>query len=307
MGLEDGGLLLLATEDGEVLARARPFSQPCGPTGAGAAEAGALAVAAIAWTQQAAGLGEAGLNGAPVGLPGPTDPCWAPSGGLLEDRARRLFRPPPPQPGLPGSSAAGPASGYAGLPPAGGAAEAAARGGAWPPQPSSLALLAGASAGGQLVLCSGGLFRLAAVDLPTVLGAPDARVMQASVNNRPACWMLALSLSHSRLVLGAAIQHWPEGVQLHKRACGVLSCDWYSVRRSWRLCCRCCAAAACRAEEPARTDCVLGAGERLWRARCAGCLCSTATLLLLRFGSRSQLVLGSCSVCACMRRWADCV
>ncbi|GAB4814517.1 hypothetical protein N2152v2_001563 [Parachlorella kessleri] len=186
-GLEDGTLLLLNTEDGEVLRSSQLLK-------------GTSAVAAICWTKQAQqqGSAAAGLNGSDMGR-GPGEGATSaaqhphPQPALhLVDRARRLFRPPlpPPSPGG-GPPAGGTAAGgsYAGLHPA---AAAACRGGPWPQQPGEMALLAVASAAGELVLSTAGLFVFATLDLRVLLGSDGPRVLRMaiprSLNEVIICW-----------------------------------------------------------------------------------------------------------------------
>lgn len=160
VGLEDGSLLLLNTEDGEVAQRARLLPD---------------ALVAISWTESAAAAGPRGSGGSEAATA---------SSHLAEDRTRRMFAPPPPS--VP-AAAAGLAVGYATC------GKHGAGGAAWPPEPARLAVLAGASAAGDLVLCTSALFPLATVQLPQLLGCPAVSVLRLatapSLQQLAVCWM----------------------------------------------------------------------------------------------------------------------
>lgn len=160
-------MLLLNTEDGEVAQRARLLPD---------------ALVAISWTESVA----AGSTGSTAGLrsgSGGGSEAASASSHLAEDRARRMFAPPPPP--VP-SAAAGLAVGY------GTCGKHGSGGTAWPPEAARLAVLACASAAGDLVLCTSALFPLATVQLPHLLGCPAVSVLRLatapSLQQLAVCW-----------------------------------------------------------------------------------------------------------------------
>ena len=171
MGLEDGTVLLLSTEDGEVQHRA--------------ALAPGSALVAISWTQADAPHVAAHAPGQPSSkAPGPAGNIAASaSSQLSDDRARRLFAPPPPPVPAP---TAGLAVGYATL----GKRSTCSQ--PWPPEPARLAVLACASAAGDVVLCTSRLFPLGRVQLQTLLGCHDVTVLRVatapSLQQLAVCW-----------------------------------------------------------------------------------------------------------------------
>ena len=113
-------------------------------------------VAALAWTQAGPEVAAA------------ASPCT-----VYEDRARRFFPAGVGREGSEGGAAAASRDGD-------GADEAAAPPGsdAWPREPEHLALLACASASGDILLCAGRLFPVAALRLRSLLGTEDVTLRQ---------------------------------------------------------------------------------------------------------------------------------
>ena len=182
VGLEDGSVLLLNTEDGEVQQNAQLLS---------------AALTAISWTAAAVGAG-AGLAGA--------------GAQLSQDRTRRVFAAPPPA-----------------IPPAGvglgvGYATCGRRSSeAWPSEPARMAVLACASAAGDLVLCTSHLFPLASLHLPHHLGSPTVTVLR--LTTAPSLQQLTVSWHDGSPHEGAlrlstiSMQHiGSHAVQLHRLA-----------------------------------------------------------------------------------------
>lgn len=184
MGLQDGSVLLLNTEDGELQQRRQLLPD---------------ALVAIAWTEAATAAGPAAPAGAPANQQqrqpgsggtassacgaGPAALGPAAAAHLAGDRTRRVFAPPPsPVP----AAAAGLAVGYDTC------GKRGAGGQAWPAEPPRLAVLACASAAGQLALCTAGLFPLATLDLPALLGCPAVKVLRLatapSLQQLAVCW-----------------------------------------------------------------------------------------------------------------------
>ena len=214
MGLEDGSLLLLNAEDGEVAHRARLTP--------------GAALVAISWTEAAAGGGGSSTAQQPAA------PASAHLGG---DRARRMFAPPPPP--VPPPSA-GMAVGYAAL------GRGAASSAAWPPEPARLAVLACASAAGDLALRTSGLFPLASASLPALLGAPEVRVLRLatapSLRELSVAWReggagAAGPLRLSTLSLERLGAHAP---QLHRLALAAAHVHGLldGCRASWQAACK---------------------------------------------------------------------
>lgn len=196
VGLEDGSVLLLNTEDGEVAHRARLLPD---------------ALVAISWTEAAAAPAAAGASG---GAAGPRGEVASASSHLAEDRTRRMFAPPPlPVP----AAASGLAVGYATC------GKHGTGGVAWPAEPARLAVLACASAAGDLVLCTSALFPLASVQLPQLLGCPAVSVLRLttapSLQQLAVCWReggeAPGTLRLSTISLRAVGSHAP---QLHRLA-----------------------------------------------------------------------------------------
>ncbi|PRW05834.1 anaphase-promoting complex subunit 4 [Chlorella sorokiniana] len=197
VGLEDGSVLLLNTEDGEVAQRARLLPD---------------ALVAISWTESAAASGGTGSTAGPRSSGSSGGEAASASGHLAEDRTRRMFAPPPPA--VP-AAAAGLAVGYATCGKHGTGVAA------WPPEPARLAVLACASAAGELVLCTSALFPLATVRLPQLLGCPAVSVLRLatapSLQQLAVCWREdgGSPLRLSTISLQAVGSHAP---QLHRLA-----------------------------------------------------------------------------------------
>jgi hypothetical protein len=164
VGLEDGKLLLLNTENGEMQHSQRLFDGP---------------VAALAWTEIAVGASAASAAGQGSSGRVPS----ATTGGVAtrpacpdiasEDRLRRHFAPPPPP--LSAQVNTGPKVGYAMLnkPPTT----------SWPSQPERLAVLGCVSRAGELLLLTLGMLRLAAINLPAVLRQYQMTIRQVCVQH----------------------------------------------------------------------------------------------------------------------------
>ena len=184
-------MLLLNTEDGEVQHRARLLPGP---------------LVAISWTEAGGGSGQprSGGDGASAG-------GASASSQLGEDRPRRMLAPPPPP--VP-TAAAGLAVGYATCGKHGGGGQA------WPADPARLAVLACASADGGLAVCTSGLFPLASLHLPALMGSSDVAVLRLatapSLRELAVCWRDSNgSLRLSTISLEQVGGHAP---QLHRLA-----------------------------------------------------------------------------------------
>jgi hypothetical protein len=213
VGLEDGTVLLLNTEDGEVQHKAQltPGS----------------ALVAVSWTEAAApSLGSGGAGSS-------TAACSQLSG----DRTRRLFAPPPPP--VP-AAGAGLEVGYATCGKHGTPSQP------WPAQPARLEVLACASAAADLVLCSGRLFPLARVALPPLLGCADVEVLRVaaapSLQQLSVCWRGGGEGGEAALRLSAlATPHLGlHAPQLHRLACEAAAVESLlrGCRLSWQAACR---------------------------------------------------------------------
>ncbi|KAL4445375.1 hypothetical protein ABPG77_011200 [Micractinium sp. CCAP 211/92] len=179
VGLQDGSVLLLNTEDGEVQQRRQLLPGALAAIAwTEAAGAGATAAAAAGQQQRHGGGTASSVCGA-----GPAAVGAAAAAHLAGDRTRRMFAPPPPP--VP-SAAAGLAVGYDTC----GKRVAGAQ--AWSAEPPRLAVLACASAAGDLVLCTSGLFTLATLRLPALLGCPAVTVLRLatapSLQQLTVCW-----------------------------------------------------------------------------------------------------------------------
>ncbi|KAL4858703.1 Anaphase-promoting complex subunit 4 [Chlorella vulgaris] len=161
VGLEDGTLLLLNTEDGEVQHKAQLLPDS--------------ALVVINWT-------EAALASQDSANPAQQPQAMA-SSQLQGDRARRMFAPPPPP--VPPATA-GLSVGYTTCGRSGSSTQA------WGPQAQQLAVLACASAAGDVVLCTSRLFPLAQLELPSLLGCPRLELLrlatEPSLQQLTVCW-----------------------------------------------------------------------------------------------------------------------
>lgn len=161
VGLEDGTLLLLNTEDGEVQHKAQLLPDS--------------ALVVINWT-------EAALASQDSANPAQQPQAMA-SSQLQGDRARRMFAPPPPP--VPPATA-GLSVGYSTCGRSGSSTQA------WAPQAQQLAVLACASAAGDVVLCTSRLFPLAQLELPSLLGCPRLELLrlatEPSLQQLTVCW-----------------------------------------------------------------------------------------------------------------------
>ena len=114
----------------------------------------------------------------------------------MEDRARRLFQPPPapiPPMGAP------PQVGYATL------RQRSTQ--HWAPEPARLALLVCATRSGDVLLCTSGLFRLAQISLPQLVGQPHLHCCQLAVASSlealAVCWWQQPPAQPGRAAAGA--------------------------------------------------------------------------------------------------------
>ena len=186
-------MLLLNTEDGEVQHKAQLVPDS--------------ALVAISWTEAAEQCGGSTASSA--------DAAATASSQLSEDRARRMFAPPPP--------AAPPAAerlavGYSTL----GKRSTCCL--AWPPEPTRLAVLACASAAGDVVLCTSRLFPLGVLQLPGLLGCSEVAVLRLatapSLQQLTVCWRDDSAGAAATLRLSIiSMQHVGlHAVQLHRLA-----------------------------------------------------------------------------------------
>lgn len=178
-------MLLLSTEDGEVRQRRQLLPD---------------ALVAISWTEAVPAAGPVGAAAAAADQQhqqqlrdgggtansacgaGPAVLGAVAAAQLAGDRTRRMFAPPPPP--VP-AAAAGLAVGYDTC------GKHGTGGQAWPAELPRLAVLACASAAGEVALCTSGLFPLATLRLPALLGSPAVSVLRLATS--PSLQQLAVS------------------------------------------------------------------------------------------------------------------
>ncbi|KAL4428023.1 hypothetical protein ABPG75_002112 [Micractinium tetrahymenae] len=233
VGLEDGSVLLLNTEDGEVQQRRQLLPD---------------ALVAISWTEAAAAAGpgetaqqqqqfDGGGTASSACGAGPAAVGAAAAAHLAGDRTRRMFAPPPPP--VP-AAAAGLAVGYDTC------GKRGAGGQAWPAEPPRLAVLACASAVGEVALCTSGLFPLATLHLPALLGCPAVSVLRLaaapSLQQLAVCWRGGGSPTEGPLRLSSlSMRHvGAHAAQLHRLALAAAQVEALleGCRQSFRELCK---------------------------------------------------------------------